>query len=142
MLLVDDEKAILSLLSDYLQTKGVRAVLAGNGAEAYRVLEERAHGGGPAFFAVVSDWMMPVMDGLGLLDRVRSGEFCGLPFVLMSGAVSREVLLGAVKRDPDAVVLKPFNIDLLWAKIQEAAKSRERRVREKALGGPKKDAAS
>ena len=141
--MVDDEKAIQSFLSDYLQTKGVGTVVAGNGAEAYRLIEERAREGGPAFFAVVSDWVMPVMDGLGLLARVRSSEFRGLPFVLMSGAVSREVLLGAAKHGPDAVVLKPFSIDVLWAKIQEVvAKSRERKAREQALGGTKKDAAS
>jgi len=138
---VDDEKAIQSFLSDYLLTKGVRTVLAGNGAEAYRMLEQHARTGRPAFFAIISDWVMPVMDGIALLGRVRSGPFSGLPFVLMSGAVSRDVLLGAVRHGPDAVVLKPFDLNTLWAKIEEVAKNRERKTLEQALGGTKKDGA-
>jgi two-component system chemotaxis response regulator CheY len=103
------------------------------GEAAVRVLEERALSGGVPFSAVVSDWMMPGMDGVALLRRIRSGGFNRLPFVLMSGAVTKEVLLTAVKYDLDAVLLKPFAIDALCVKIQEASRARERKVRERML---------
>lgn len=135
VLVVDDEPDILSLISDFLSARGYTATCAGGGADAYRLIEERAQGGRPPFAAVVSDWMMPGMDGLALLEKVRSGDQHRLPFVLMSGAVSRDVLLGAVKYDPDAVLLKPFSIDLLCTKIAEAVKTRERKVRDRVLIG-------
>lgn len=135
VLLVDDEAEIRSLLSDYLEVRGYTATCAESGTDAYRLIEERAQGGGPHFTAVVSDWMMPGMDGLALLEKIRSGDQHRLPFVLMSGAVSRDVLLAAVKYDPDAVLLKPFSIDLLCAKITEAAKTRERKVLDRVLTG-------
>lgn len=135
VLLVDDEAAIRSLLSDYLSVRGYTATCAESGEDAYRLIEARAESGRPHFTAVVSDWMMPGMDGLALLEKIRSGDQHRLPFVLMSGAVSRDVLLAAVKYDPDAVLLKPFSIDLLCAKIAEAAKARERKVLDRVLTG-------
>jgi CheY-like chemotaxis protein len=137
VLLVDDDPGILSLLCDYLREKGFRTTCAPSAEEAFRQLNERARSGGPAFAAVVSDWMMPGMDGVALLNQIRSGEFQELPFVLMSGAVSKDVLLKAVKYDPDAVLLKPFSINALCVKIQEAIKVRERKQIERARIGDK-----
>ncbi len=137
VLLVDDEKDILSICAEYLNGNGIQTILANNGAAALRLLEERAGRDEPPCAAIVCDWMMPVMDGLTLLARVRSSEFRQMPFVLMSGAVSRDVLLTAVKHDPDAVLLKPFPIATLLAKIEEAIKSRERKERARMQAGAK-----
>ena len=128
VLVVDAQNAMRELLVDCLQMKGVPAITAMNGAEAYRLLEERALARGPAFLAVVSDWVMPVLDGLGLLHRIRSGEFQWLPFVLISGAVSITELRAAVKYGPDAVLLKPFAVDALYDKVHEAAAARARKT--------------
>jgi CheY-like chemotaxis protein len=131
VLLVDDEQDVLSMLSEFLQMKGFKPTCADSADSAFRVLQERALRAEPPFQAVVSDWMMPGTDGGTLLGKIRSEGFRALPFVLMSGAVTRDVLLTAVRYDLDAVLLKPFSIDALCDKIQEASKVRERKVRER-----------
>jgi CheY-like chemotaxis protein len=135
VLLVDDDPEILSLFSELLEMHGEQAITAGNGEQALRLILDRWRARQPPFSAVVSDWKMPVMDGLELLARIRSGEFHALPFVLVSGAVTADVLLAAVQYGPDAVLLKPFNIDALCVKIQEARDIRERKERERARTG-------
>jgi CheY-like chemotaxis protein len=133
VLLVDDEEELLLLLGDLLETRHLEAVCASNGQEAMRQLEKHSRSGKPAFTAVVSDWVMPVMDGVALLKQMRAGEFRKIPFVLMSGAVSREELLGAIRYDPDAVLLKPFRVEALCAKIEEAVQNRQRKELERAF---------
>src|SRR5262245_27054952 len=114
VLLVDDQPEILSFLADSLERAGVHTTCALNGTEALSLLEKRG-GSGRAVVAIVSDWVMPVLDGLGLLTRIRaSDEFRGLPFVLISGAMTDEDLVGAAAHhDPDAFLLKPFTIEAL-----------------------------
>src|SRR5262245_30724086 len=127
LLLVDDQSEILSLLADSLECAGVRTTCARDGAEALRLLEERTRAGG-AVTAIVSDWVMPGLDGLGLLAGIRaSDEFRGLPFVLISGAMTDEDFVGAAAHhDPDAFLLKPFTIEALRATIDEATTIRQR----------------
>jgi CheY-like chemotaxis protein len=133
VLLVDDEEEVLVLLGDLLQAQHFETTCASNGQEALRQLQLRAREGQPPFAAVVSDWVMPVMDGVALLKAMRAGEFRKVPFVLMSGAVSRDELLGAIRYDPDAVLLKPFRIEALRGKIEEAVQNRQRKELERAF---------
>jgi CheY-like chemotaxis protein len=133
ILLVDDEEELLLLLGDLLETKNFHTVCAGNGQEALRLLERHVKVNKAPFTAVVSDWVMPVLDGVGLLKTMRAGEFRKVPFVLMSGAVGREELLSAIRYDPDAVLLKPFRIEALCVKIEEAVQNRQRKELERAF---------
>jgi DNA-binding response OmpR family regulator len=132
ILLVDDDQELLSLFSDALQLDGLTTSCAENGEQAFRLLLERSRSGTGNFTAVVSDWKMPVLDGLGLLTRIRSSRFHGVPFVLMSGAVTADVLRDALRYDTDAVLLKPFHIDTLHAKIREAIEVRGRKEHDRA----------
>jgi len=135
LLLVDDQSEILAFLAESLEADGVHTTCARNGAEAFSLLEQRVRAGG-AVAAIVSDWVMPGLDGLGLLTQVRaSDEFRGLPFVLMSGIVTDEDLVGAAAHhDPDAFLLKPFTIEDLRATIDEAIAIRQRTMRSVPAG--------
>jgi DNA-binding response OmpR family regulator len=132
ILLVDDDQELLSLFADALELDGVPTSCAGDGEQAFGLLLERSRAGLGNFHAIVSDWKMPVLDGLELLTRVRSSRFHGVPFVLISGAVTADVLRDALRYDPDAVLLKPFHIDALHAKIREAVDVRGRKERDRA----------
>jgi CheY-like chemotaxis protein len=138
VLLVDDDPELLSLFSDALQLNGLHAICAANGEQALQLILGRWRAGESSFSAVVSDWKMPVMDGLELLARIRSGEFQALPFILVSGAVTMDILLSALQHDPDAVLLKPFRVDALCAKVQEAMEVRQRKERDRARTGFKR----
>jgi CheY-like chemotaxis protein len=65
VLVVDDERANIDLLADFLQEKGYDVSAAFNGAEALqKVKEDRPH-------VVLLDLCMPVMDGMEVLKRIR-----------------------------------------------------------------------
>ncbi len=93
ILVVDDEPDYRLVVRSILSTKGYEAVLAANGEEAWRKLEE-----GPVDF-VISDIYMPVMDGIKFHRLVRaSGKYQNLPFLFVS-AFDDQFTMDAVK-DP------------------------------------------
>jgi len=66
LLLVDDDELELTLLADRLSAAGFRVVTAHNGEQANRLLEQQS------FPVVITDYQMPVMNGLELADSIRS----------------------------------------------------------------------
>jgi two-component system OmpR family response regulator len=126
ILVVDDEKDLRESLTEILQRKNYKVITAESGNKAYMILEERRktnskHG----ISLILSDWMMNDGNGIELLGRVRGGEFRSIPFILMSGAVTKEELHGAVKHGLDGILLKPFNSETLYTKIIEAIINRQ-----------------
>ena len=65
VLVVDDEIGVRSIVGALLERSGYSATIAGGAEEALKRLQE-----GPAYQLVISDIMMPGIDGLGLLDRI------------------------------------------------------------------------
>ena len=107
VLVVDDEFGILRLLEDVLLDEGHTVVVAVNGRQALeRVAEQR-----PAI--VLTDFMMPVMDGAAFIEALAAApELADVPVVMMSSLPEATV----AERCPGyaAFVRKPFKIfDLL-----------------------------
>jgi len=108
ILIVDDDTNLLESISDILLLSNFRVVTAGNGAEALQVLQRERPD------CIISDVMMPELDGYGLLEAVRTHEpWAEIPVILItaydrpfSGATSRNVR-------PNAVLPKPFDVDQL-----------------------------
>lgn len=97
MLVVDDERGIVSLLTDLLGDEGYRVLSAFDGVTALqRVKEEMPD-------LVLADIMMPRLDGLSLLNRIRE-EVGEVPVVLMSAAVT------PITREAPYIA-KPFDLD-------------------------------
>ncbi|MGE0614508.1 MAG: response regulator [Bacteriovoracia bacterium] len=125
-LVVDDEKDLREIISDYLATKGSPCLRAESGNAAYKLIEERGRlDGNPRIRSIVADWKMPDGDGMELLREIRTGPFQSIPVLLISGAASKEQLLLAAQAGPDAILLKPFDMGLLYQKVLEAEKVRE-----------------
>ena len=79
VLVVDDEFGIANLLEDVLVDEGHTVLIASNGRQAL----ERAAAQRPDL--VVTDFMMPVMDGAGLIKAIAAdADLAGLPVVVMS----------------------------------------------------------
>jgi CheY-like chemotaxis protein len=110
ILLVDDESAILDALRAVLEDAGYGVVTAGNGAEGLMRLRE-AH---PDL--VLTDTMMPVLDGVGLVRQIKAEpDYRSIPVIMMSAA--RWAL---PKEDQSKVATffqKPFDLDALLATI-------------------------
>jgi CheY-like chemotaxis protein len=112
ILIVDDEYLIADILGFALEDEGYMTVTASNGKKALEVLtRERPE-------LVITDYMMPVMDGLEFARAVRAREDgkC-LPILLMSGAQAAKG-----REHPElfeAVFDKPFRIDDVIAAVKK-----------------------
>lgn len=111
ILVVDDEYLIADILGYALEDEGFMVVKAGNGRKGLEVLERER----PAL--IITDFMMPGMDGLEFATAVRALPSANhLPIILMSGAQAH---IGMERSDLfDAVLDKPFNIDLVIAQVR------------------------
>jgi CheY-like chemotaxis protein len=114
VLVVDDNKSIRELVVCVLESQGYRVVEARNGLEALAVCEREKWG----IDLVVTDLVMPEMDGVELCRRVRS-LWPGVGTLLMTGseqAVEDKALRGLGAR----MMLKPFSAPTLLEKVREA----------------------
>ena len=121
ILVIDDEKAVLSAVSMILGRAGYEVITNEAGYAGFTMLEKRAAANrdNPQIALVIVDWKMPGWDGLRVLTEIRSRPYKAIPIILMSGAVTREQLLGAAAKTATAVLLKPLDKDVLLAKVKE-----------------------
>jgi len=69
---------------------------------------------------VVSDWNMPNLDGLGLVQKVRSDpELKTLPFLMVTAEAEKEKVIEAIKAGVSNYVVKPFTAEILKEKIEK-----------------------
>ncbi|MCU0727208.1 MAG: response regulator [Planctomycetes bacterium] len=113
ILLVDDEDEFAQLLSERLESRGLRVDTAGNGLEA---LDKVKKGD---FDVVVLDMVMPVMDGIETLERLRE-ERPELQIILLTGHATVEKGVQAIKLGAADFLEKPADIDALMEKIRTA----------------------
>jgi CheY-like chemotaxis protein len=111
ILVVDDEYLIADILGYALEDEGFMVVKASNGHKGLEVLERER----PAL--IITDFMMPVMDGLEFAKAVRAMPSVNhLPIILISGAQAH---IGMQRSDLfNAVLEKPFNIDSILATVR------------------------
>ena len=90
-----------------------------HGREALRKLSSGEYG------LVISDWRMPVMDGLSLLDEIRKDPALKeLVFVMVTAERDRNKVVDAMGRGVDGYLMKPFTADALCRKIVASLKAR------------------
>jgi CheY-like chemotaxis protein len=110
ILIVDDEFSIAETVSEVLSWWGYQVIAAANGEQGL----ERARAHRPAL--VLLDYMMPVLDGLQTLNRLRADPgLADLPVIMMTAAPNG---LPTAKRQWDELLLKPFDSDQLMRAIQ------------------------
>jgi DNA-binding NtrC family response regulator len=114
ILLVDDNKDLLLLISAYLVTYGFEVELARDAAQAQNHLERSR------FDVIVSDFNMPGESGLDLLDYVVR-RHPRLPFIMMSGLCMSWLRDEAIKRGCSGYIEKPFELKELVGAIETAA---------------------
>ena len=120
VLVVDDFSTMRRIVSNLLKQAGVARVSeADDGADALRKLEN-GH-----FNFVVSDWNMPLMNGLDLLKVVRHSEqLKHLPFLLVTAEARQDNIIDAVHAGADGYIVKPFSGEVLREKIEGILKRR------------------
>ena len=112
-IIVDDSRAMRSILRRVLIENGFEVVEAGDGRQA---LEQLA-AVGPVDLAVL-DWHMPVMSGFELLCEVRSRPELDSMAIMMVTTESENVKVqSALDAGANEYVMKPFNADVLREKL-------------------------
>jgi len=115
ILVVDDTPSILHALDRQLMLAGFEPVTATNGLEARELLEAD-----PEIRLVISDWLMPEMDGLELLHWVRATPTVrNIPFLVLTGKDSLEDLDAILAHGPDGCLSKPWVPAELIARVEE-----------------------
>lgn len=112
-LVVDDDPTIRRYLKCLLERKGYEVSTAANGGEAL----DRARVG--TFDFVLTDWMMPELDGLELCRRIRHMPLPEYVYVIMLTARSNSAdAIAALESGADDFISKPIDCDLLFARIK------------------------
>lgn len=111
LLIVDDEKDALELMEELFQKHGYEVRTAGTGMEALRVI--------PDFEPdiVISDLVMPELDGMKLLEIVRD-KFPGIVLIMMTAHGTIETAVEAMKKGARDYILKPLRLEELLAKVE------------------------
>ncbi len=128
ILIVDDNEVSLEILADALHRAGHDVVAAREGAEALAILERGE------CRLVISDWVMPGMDGLELCRRIRAGNFAGYLYVILltSRSDSQDIVEG-LSAGADEFLTKPFDPEELRVRIRTGERILALETRDVAL---------
>ena len=137
VLICDDEKDIVSAIKIYLSSDGYEIFCAYNGCEALEILQrEEIH-------LVLLDIMMPVMDGIQTLTKIR--EFSNVPVLFLSAKSEDTDKVLGLNIGADDYITKPFNPVELQARVRSNLRrfmmlgSRENKPDKLVLGGVELD---
>ncbi|AFY82183.1 response regulator transcription factor [Oscillatoria acuminata] len=113
ILLVEDDVALRGNLTEYLEELGYLVLEASSGLEGLEIFDRQSPD------LIISDVMMPSMDGLEFCRRLRSSRQGQLvPFLFLSGQNELEDRLKGHKMGADDYIVKPFNSKEIVAKIE------------------------
>ncbi len=103
ILIVDDELGLQTSLVKAFAIEGYRAAGAGSATEALRLLEE------DALDVLLTDLLLPDLDGIALMERVRQ-RFPSMVVILMTGGATVESAVRALKGGASDYIVKPFTL--------------------------------
>ncbi len=113
ILIAEDEPLSRLLLQTHLQKWGYEVTAACTGAEAWRLFQLGN------FPLVISDWMMPEMDGPELVDHIRSSVRTGFVYViLLTAKTQKGDVVAGMEAGANDFVTKPFDVDELRVRVR------------------------
>ena len=118
ILVVDDERNILTSISRALGLEGYEVEVAGSAEIALDKLAKQT------FDAILLDVQLPGIDGLAMLDQLRKLEI-PTPVIMMSGHATIEVAMEATRRGADDFIEKPIGSDRLVLSLKRSLTLRE-----------------
>lgn len=127
ILIVEDNADMRAYIRSILQDN-YQVQEATNGAEALNMLHTQH------IDFIISDLMMPVMDGIELSRRVKEDiNISHIPFLMLTAKTSQEARIESYRMGVDEYLLKPFDEDLLMARIENILENRKRYQQKFAL---------
>lgn len=124
IIIVDNNKDFCNILEDYLSMQKDIVVTgsARNGVEALKLIVEKKPD------IVVLDIIMPILDGLGVLERLKSMEINPKPHIIVLSAVGQETIIQrAITLGADYYVVKPFDMEVFIQRIRQILNNKNNR---------------
>ena len=114
ILVVDDDRAILKMVKQYLTANGVAVVITDNGSEALLLIKDSRPD------LVLCDSQMPGLDGQALCRAIkREAKTASIPVVLMSGErMGDQDVVSGLEQGADDYILKPFTMSVVLARLR------------------------
>jgi len=126
ILVVDDEEPFRRLLKNELTRKGYTVSVAADGGEALRLLSSNA------FDAILLDVVMPGMDGLSLMKKLKEDPSAP-PIIVLTGKATVETAVEAMKNGAYDYLTKPYKLDELVIVVDRACEYSRLSVKSKLL---------
>ena len=112
-LVIDDSRTVRIIIRSILKELGMEVIEAADGAEALEQLKRF-----PDVELLLVDWNMPVMNGLDFLRAVRARrEYDGIRILMVTSEAQSEQVARAFRAGANEYLMKPFNKDVLVAKL-------------------------
>tara|TARA_R110002049_G_scaffold993_1_gene7063 strand:+ start:26348 stop:30376 length:4029 start_codon:yes stop_codon:yes gene_type:complete len=119
ILVVEDDELLLDFICQNLKQEGYGVQKAYNGVEAMKVLDDCE------IDFVLSDVMMPEMDGIELCQKIKNTpDYSHIPVVLLTAKTNSEAEISGIQNGADAYISKPFKWKHVNAVIKNLLKSR------------------
>lgn len=116
ILIVEDNRELAGLLMDFLRAENYIVSIAENGEKALRLYERYGAR------LIVLDIMLPGMDGFAVCKKIR--ESSNTPILIVSAKTDKDDKLNGLLLGADDYIEKPYDIDLMLAKIKGIFKRR------------------
>ncbi|MEM7374140.1 MAG: tetratricopeptide repeat protein [Bacteroidota bacterium] len=115
IMVVEDNEDMRSFIHQLLKPMYQRVLLARNGAEGLALLKEH----GRDIHLIVSDIMMPEVDGLSMLKKIKSQpDWNSIPVIMLTALASERDKLSALTIGVDDYLTKPFSVQELLVRVQ------------------------
>lgn len=118
ILIVDDSPSVLRAMEKQLELAGHKSISARDGREAMEILKNETN-----ICLIISDWLMPNMDGLELLSQVRQFPLLeNIPFLMVTVLDSTEEAVVALRKGANDYIRKPYHPEELLARAGNLVK--------------------
>lgn len=115
ILIVDDSHNVAETIADYLELEGMNIDCAYHGEAALKLVAEQHYD------VIIMDIMMPKIDGISAVKKLRQEQFCNTPILFLTAKDSLDDKVAAFEAGGDDYLLKPFAMQELSLRVKALA---------------------